>query len=165
MLFKSLVQRSVLLKQQKQAASACFCLLAFLGKTLETRVTLPPPDLPQCPFYALGVFLTSVTTVRGSGSRVSAVQLLSPLASNTHLLPAAAVLTVALFPCFGSRSTTFMAGGSESSTALWVLSPRISCTLPTFSEHQQVPRCTLIINIIDHYCGLIHRKRSPWYSS
>lgn len=71
------------------------------------------------------------------------------------------MLTVVLFVHFGSRSTTSMAGGSASSMATWVLSLRTSCTLPTSSELQQVPRYMLIINIMGHYCGLIHRNGPP----
>ena len=70
-------------------------------------------------------------------------------------------LAACLFVHFGCRSTTSTAGGSASWTAPWVSSPRTSCNLPTSSELQQVPRHSLIISIMDHYCGLIHRNGPP----
>ena len=71
-------------------------------------------------------------------------------------------LAVVLFVnFFFYRSTTSTAGGSGSWTAPWASSQRTSCTLPTSSELQQVPRHSLIISIMDHYCGLIHRNGPP----
>jgi len=68
-----------------------------------------------------------------------------------------------LFDLFilGFRSTTSTAGGSANWTAPWASSPRTSCTRPTSSEPQQVPRHSLIISIMDHYWGLIHRNGPP----